>query len=107
MMLLKIKITFAHHQYSHCHLPLPPPSVEHKQDTVDAKQKAATLTCVVVHISLSTMSKPMAKFFGKFTDDGSKTCCTCPSIKCFVERVFSQVKLICETCGVSPLEETL
>ena len=24
-----------------------------------------------------------------------------------VERVFSQVKLICETCGVSPLEETL
>jgi hypothetical protein len=24
-----------------------------------------------------------------------------------VEIVFSQVKLICETCGVSPLEETL
>jgi hypothetical protein len=24
-----------------------------------------------------------------------------------VEKVFSQMKLICETCGVSPLEETL
>ena len=34
------------------------------------KQQAATLSCIVIHISLSTMSKPMAKFFGKFTDDG-------------------------------------
>ena len=33
------------------------------------KQQAATLSCIVIHISLSMISNPMAKFFDKITDD--------------------------------------